>query len=538
MKRALPIITCALTALIALHSAHGETRRLAIVVGNNAGSGALPPLRYAEADASKLASVLLELGGVESSDLALLQGKTVVQLNEAFNTAKDKVRAWHQEASTRVILIFFFSGHSDGEVLEIGKEKLAFGAARRSLAETGADLRLTIIDSCKSGALLASKGGTPGPDFQIRLQDDLLTTGEAVLTSSAADEIALESKEIGGSFFTHHLVSGLRGAADVSGDGIVTLAEVYQYAFAHTVSATAATVAGTQHPAYNYQLSGQGDLVLTELWRPSSALELPSGFDRLLVARVARDQVIAELPQGANRKLAVMPGEYAVLGWAEEKVFGARFAVASGETRFVRKEELRFKENIPTVSKGGEPLSAVEKTAGPPRNAISVDPFNVLYEGTLSLEYERATGRTLSFFVRLPEFNHTGSNGTFQNDATMTTEVWQATATKFGISGGLRFFLIGEAPRGLWLGPEIGLGYVSVSWTRFDSSLIELGRFSGGAAYFRFAATAGYTFVFAPVFLSAGAGIGYAGLIGEVLGTPIDARGQERFVHTSLGYAF
>jgi len=128
--------------------------------------------------------------------------------------------------------------------------------------------------------------------------DELASTGEAILTSSAADEIALESREIGGSFFTHHLVSGLRGAADSSGDGIVTLAEAYQYAFSHTVSATAATVAGTQHPAYDYQLAGQGDLVLSELWRPNSALELPSGFDRMLVSGVVRDQVLAELPAG------------------------------------------------------------------------------------------------------------------------------------------------------------------------------------------------------------------------------------------------
>ena len=55
--------------------------------------------------------------------------------------------------------------------------------------------------------------------------DDLASTGEALLTSSAADENALESKEIRGSFFSHHLVSGLRGAADSSGDGQVTLAE-------------------------------------------------------------------------------------------------------------------------------------------------------------------------------------------------------------------------------------------------------------------------------------------------------------------------
>ena len=54
-----------------------------------------------------------------------------------------------------------------------------------------------------------------------------------MITSSAAREAALESAEIEASFFSHHLISGLRGAADTSGDGLVTLAEAYQYAFTH-----------------------------------------------------------------------------------------------------------------------------------------------------------------------------------------------------------------------------------------------------------------------------------------------------------------
>src|SRR5439155_3278375 len=134
---------------------------------------------------------------------------------------------------------------------------------RKWLAATGVDVKVALVDSCKSGALLQAKGGTRGMPFQIRLTDDLASTGEALLTSSAADEVALESKEIGGSFFTHHFVSGLRGAADASGDGIVTLNEAYQYAYAHTISTTGQTIIGPQHPAYDYRLTGQGELVLT-----------------------------------------------------------------------------------------------------------------------------------------------------------------------------------------------------------------------------------------------------------------------------------
>ena len=39
-----------------------------------------------------------------------------------------------------------------------------------------------------------------------------------LLSSSGADELSQESRALAGSVFTHHLVSGLRGAADENGD--------------------------------------------------------------------------------------------------------------------------------------------------------------------------------------------------------------------------------------------------------------------------------------------------------------------------------
>ena len=67
--------------------------------------------------------------------------------------------------------------------------------------------------------------------------------GHAILTASAEDEAAQESDRIGGSFFTHYLVSGLRGAADSSADGRVTLTEAYRFAFDETLARTGTTKA-------------------------------------------------------------------------------------------------------------------------------------------------------------------------------------------------------------------------------------------------------------------------------------------------------
>jgi hypothetical protein len=178
-----------------------------------------------------------------------------------------------------------------------------------------------------------------------------------MLTSAAADEAALESRDIGGSFFTNHLVSGLRGAADASGDGMVTLTEAYQYAYAHTIAASSATLAGPQHPAYDYELSGQGELVLTELDRPTAILAMPAGFDRLLVVDLARDQVIAELATDARPRLAVQPGRYAVRAWRGGKGFAGDVAVAAGQTHQVTWTELSAMTGTPRA-KGDAPEGA------------------------------------------------------------------------------------------------------------------------------------------------------------------------------------
>ncbi|MCY1022756.1 caspase family protein [Pyxidicoccus sp. MSG2] len=353
--------------LCAALPAAAETFRAAVVVGHNTGSGDRPPLRFAEADAGKMAGVLVELGGVRPEDLLLLQGRGLAEVRQALDVAGTRVRRWHQDPSARVVLTFYFSGHSDGEALELGRERLRFSDLRAWLEGTDADVRVALVDSCRSGALLAPKGGVPGPAFDVRLTDELDSAGQVLLTSSAEDELALESRDIAGSFFTHHLVSGLRGAADASGDGRVTLAEAYQYAFDRTVRDTAGTLVGAQHPAYDFRLSGRGELVLTELARPRALLELPEGFRRALVVNVARDQVVAELVPGAARRIAVTPGTYALRLVRDDGTRTARIAVAEGQARAVSWDELTVAPaGAPLTSSKGGPLDTGSASVSPP----------------------------------------------------------------------------------------------------------------------------------------------------------------------------
>lgn len=341
----------ALLVLALAGRARAETRRLAVVIGHNVGAGDRPSLRYAEEDARKMARVLVELGGFAEDDVRLLLGPNLGAVRAALEQTTRQIAA-RAGPGNKVVLLFYYSGHSDGRSLELGAEHLPFGEVRSRLGASGADVRLAIVDSCKSGALLREKTGHLAPPFEIRLADDLSSTGEALLTSSAEQESALESQEIHGSFFSHHLVSGLRGAADSSGDGRVTLGEAYNYAFAQTITATYNNVIGPQHPAYRYGLSGQGELVLTEVARRSAALRLPVGFERLMVQKLDSGQLVAELGPSAARRIAVPPGGYRVLGLRRGHLLGAQIQVARDEERALRADQLAEEPLALALAKG------------------------------------------------------------------------------------------------------------------------------------------------------------------------------------------
>src|SRR5579875_2862701 len=114
--------------------AAAATRRVAVVVGDDAGA-AEKPLRYAESDAGKVARVLAELGQVGEDDLFLLQGQPLASVEHALALARARVDHWHAQGADRVLLIFYFSGHSDGEALELRGDRLTFPRLRQLLIE-------------------------------------------------------------------------------------------------------------------------------------------------------------------------------------------------------------------------------------------------------------------------------------------------------------------------------------------------------------------------------------------------------------------
>ncbi|MCL2319234.1 MAG: hypothetical protein FWC45_04055, partial [Treponema sp.] len=176
-----------------------------------------------------------------------------------------------------------------------------------------ADMKIVILDSCSSGAITRVKGGVKAQPFLF--DSSVSAEGFAFLTSSSENETSQESDSIGSSYFTYSLLAGLRGAADSVGDGRVTLNELYRYAYAETLAKTETSAFGTQHPSYDIQISGSGDVVLTDIKEISSSLFFTEGLTGRISIRNGSDFLIAELTKAGGKPLefGLEPGLYRII---------------------------------------------------------------------------------------------------------------------------------------------------------------------------------------------------------------------------------
>ena len=260
-------------------------RRFALIASSNDGGPHRTRLRFANSDGESVGRVLAGLGGVRDNDLILLGDATRSRLTQAFADLKSRVGHESRPQVRREVFVYF-SGHSDEEGLLLGDERVTYRELRQWIDSVGADVRIAILDSCASGALIRLKGGVHKTPFLSDVSTQ--ARGHAFLTASSADEAAQESDRVGAAYFTHFLLSGMRGAADANHDRRVTLNEAYQFAYNETLQRTETSRAGAQHPAYDIQLAGTGDLVMTDLHTSTSHLVLV----RDLAGRIyVRDQI-------------------------------------------------------------------------------------------------------------------------------------------------------------------------------------------------------------------------------------------------------
>jgi len=333
-----------------------RTERFALIVGNNRGLEHEIALRYAESDARKVRDTLRDIGGFSQLDMVLLEGGDAATLRRALIDLNVRLRSARSRPDTQIVLFVYYSGHADAEDLHLGQSRLSIAEISQLVRGSAADFRLLVLDACRSGVLTRGKGGHMTQPFDIPQSIELSGEGLAFLTASADREVAQESDELRGSFFTHALVSGLLGAADRDRDGNVVLDEAYQYAYENTLRASSRSASGLQHPTFFYDVRGQGQLVLTRPFAQGQRrgiLALPASATYLVFRDTGDGQVAAEVAAGdPARNLSLAPGTYFVRGRTESHVLEGSVQVQAAQTTRVDPDSLARIEYAQLVRKG------------------------------------------------------------------------------------------------------------------------------------------------------------------------------------------
>jgi hypothetical protein len=335
-------------------SGEQAVRRFGLFIGSNNGGRDRIMLRYAVSDARAVSRVFGDMGGITGGDNILLVEPDLREINRQLA----ELAALLGEAKghyKRTELVFYYSGHSDEEGLLLGRERYRYADLRKTINQIPSDMKIVILDSCSSGSFTRAKGGVKARPFLI--DGSISAEGYAFLTSSSAAEASQESDAIESSYFTHSLVAGLRGAADTVGDRRVTLNEVYHFAYAETLAKTETSAYGAQHPSYDIQISGTGDVVLTDIRETSASLLIDEHIMGRLSIRDSSGYLIAEITKISQKpmELGLEPGLYRITLQRGDNFYRAEVFLAEDRRTPVTQDDFRLIAAATGTARGESP---------------------------------------------------------------------------------------------------------------------------------------------------------------------------------------
>lgn len=323
--------------------AQSKPSSYALIIGSNRGGSGQGTLSFAQRDAQRMAALLAELGRTPREHITLLNDPSAAEVAGSLEALEERIRA-HTVKGERAQVLFYYSGHARAHALSLGDEELSLSALRSSLLALPSTLTVVVLDACQSGAFSGVKGASPAADFSVSSVENLHSSGIAVMASSTASELSQESSALGSSYFTHHLLTALRGVGDLDRNGRVSLDEAYHYAYERTLSDTARTQVGSQHATLETELTGRGDVPLTYPVDADAQLALPPPLTgSILVQRAQRGAVVAELVKAAGSELllALPSGAYEVLVRSGGRAKSCDIALTKGSVHTLRIEGCR-----------------------------------------------------------------------------------------------------------------------------------------------------------------------------------------------------
>ncbi len=342
-------------ALLLAAPAPASAARLLLASGHDRGDPDQPALRYAQAEASEFAAVMQELGDVAPGETTVLLAPDAGQLTRALDRLHQRAETL-QTQGERVEVFVYVSGHARGGALSLAGESFELAELRRRLEAMPADVLVAVTDACTAGGILRSKGlRQAGGDYAMEWQPVGAPTGRVLIASSGFAEAAFESDRAGGSLFARSLLAALRGAADIDGDGAVTLDESYGYLYARTLAASLEQAGTPQHAHAEVDVRGAGPLVMTRVGGARLTLPAELAGAEVWIVDQAAGRAVVELTVPADRPttVALHPGRFVVYVRDGARARTTALTLAAGEERTLEAGAGRLAAAAPLRTRGG-----------------------------------------------------------------------------------------------------------------------------------------------------------------------------------------
>ena len=225
-------------------------QRYAVVVGiSDYKDPRIPDLKYADADAQAFYDFITSpIGGNFNKENVLLLKNELATLKNV----KLAITNFLKKAIDTDFVVIFMACHGESEpdrpnniyLLMHDSELDSLSATAYHMENVNTDMKRYIsakrliffADACHSAGLTEGSVGTRGFSNTVNIAlSELKSTREGwgIVSASRAGEVSMESSQWGGGHgaFTHYLLEGMKGKADVEGNknGIVTLAESFDF---------------------------------------------------------------------------------------------------------------------------------------------------------------------------------------------------------------------------------------------------------------------------------------------------------------------
>ena len=246
-------------------------QRLALIIGNSTyQDSTLSRLLTPDVDVGALGEILLdpELGGFDDVN---------VIVNMSSHIIRRAIAGFFSKKGREDLLLLYFSGHGvldDQGLLYLAvrdtDSKLLRGTAISAHYITGemnnshSQRQVLVLDCCHSGAFARGAKGKPGASVGTAPAFEGSGFGRVVLTASDATQYAWEGDQVIGeaesSLFTRYILEGIKsGAADLNGDGRITVDELYDYVYEQVVRQTPKQTPG------KWSYKEQGEIVIAQV---------------------------------------------------------------------------------------------------------------------------------------------------------------------------------------------------------------------------------------------------------------------------------